>query len=560
MQLSPSAHLDTFCRDRLPSPDQWPELVLDLPATTYPDRLNAATELLDATIARWGHDRPCVRDAGTGWTYGDLLDRAGRIANVLTGLGVRPGNRVLLRGPNNAWLIACWFGVLKAGAVAVTTMPMLRTPELEKIVSMCRPTVALTDHRFAAELLAVHDAPTVVPYGGDTDDDLVARAARASSSFADVETAADDVALLAFTSGTTGLPKATMHFHRDVLAVADTFSAHVLDPRPDDVFAGSPPLAFTFGLGGLLIFPLRAGASVFLVERATPVELARLAAEHGVTMLFTAPTGYRAILGSPQRELLRGLRRAVSAGEALPTTVADDFLAVTGRRMIDGIGGTEMLHVFISTGTDPAPAGTTGKPVPGYRATILDADGRPVPDGTPGRLAVKGPTGCRYLNGDRQTQYVYDGWNVTGDVFVRDAEGYYYFRGRTDDMIVSSGYNIAGPEVEDVLMQHPDVAECAVVGAPDEARGAAVAAYVVLRTGVEPGPGTVRELQEFAKRTAAPYKCPRQVEFVDALPRTPSGKIERYVLRRWAAERAGAQAPTTATATSRTAIGENPVA
>jgi 2-aminobenzoate-CoA ligase len=353
------------------------------------------------------------------------------------------------------------------------------------------------------------------------------------------------VALLAFTSGTTGRPKATMHFHRDVLAIADTFSRHVLRPEPDDVFAGTPPLAFTFGLGGLLVFPIHAGAATLLLERATPVELAEEVAAHGVTVLFTAPTAYRAILASDRRDLLGGLRRAVSAGEALPAAVAEQFFEATGRRLIDGIGGTEMLHVFISAADDDARPGATGKEVPGFHAAVLDEDGAPVPDGTAGLLAVKGPTGCRYLGDDRQTSFVRGGWNMTGDTYIRTADGYFVYQARSDDMIVSSGYNIAGPEVEEVLMRHPDVAECAVVAAPDAARGSVVAAYVVLRPGASAGAEKVAELQAFAKSVAAPYKYPRLVEFVSELPRNPTGKIQRFLLRRRAAETHPATGPAT---------------
>jgi 2-aminobenzoate-CoA ligase len=538
MSLSPSAHVDTFCRDRLPAPELWPELIFELPELQYPDRLNAATALLDGAVQRWGADRRCLLSPTESWTYGELLARANRVAHVLRAQGIVPGNRVLLRGPNNPWLVACWFGVLKAGAVAVATMPMLRAHELSGIAAVARPALALCDHRYLDELAPV--GVPVLPYGGTDPGDLTGPAAAAPPTFADVRTAADDVALLAFTSGTTGRPKATMHFHRDLLAIADTFSRHVLRPAPDDLFAGSPPLAFTFGLGGLLVFPLHAGAATFLVEKATPVELIQAAAARGVTVLLTAPTAYRAILASPQRALLGTLRRAVSAGEALPASVAEDFHDLTGRRIIDGIGGTELLHVFISAADEDARPGATGTVVPGFRAAVLDPDGHPVPDGTPGLLAVKGPTGCRYLDDARQTSYVQHGWNLTGDTYVRDAEGYFHYRARSDDMIISAGYNIAGPEVEEVLLRHPDVAECAVVAAPDAERGSVVAAYVVLR----PGASTrVQELQDFVKTTAAPYKYPRRVEFVSELPRNPSGKVQRYLLRERAALASGGEHP-----------------
>ncbi|MFW3168668.1 AMP-binding protein [Geodermatophilus sp. CPCC 206100] len=529
--LSPSAHVDPFCRDHLPPPGQWP--VLDLGDLGYGEKLNAATELLDGTIARLGPDRPCLRTPdGPAWSYGELRDRADRIAGVLTDeLGVVPGNRVLLRGFNGPDLVACWFGVLKAGAVAVTTMPVLRPGELATIGEMCRPAVALCDARLTADLeRAAIPGLAVVTFGADAPGDLTARCAARPTGFRDVETAADDVALMAFTSGTTGRPKATMHFHRDVLAIADTFSAHVLRPEPDDVFAGSPPIAFTYGLGGLVVFPLRAGASVLLLEHPSPDLLADAVADSGVTVLFTAPTAYKAIVAGGRGDRLAGLRRAVSAGESMPAAVWHGVREASGVRAIDGIGSTEMLHIFIAASGDDIRPGSTGRAVPGYTAAVLDDDGHPVPDGTEGHLAVRGPTGCRYLDGDRQEVYVRHGWNYTGDTYVRDADGYFAYRARTDDMIISAGYNIAGPEVEQALLSHPEVVECAVVGAPDPDRGTVVKAFVVLN------PERAREvpaeeLQAHCKQVIAPYKCPRAVEFRTELPRTSTGKLQRFRLR-----------------------------
>ncbi|MER6256776.1 AMP-binding protein [Streptomyces sp. NPDC001584] len=534
MELSLSAHVDTFCRDRLPPFALWPELHFDLPELDYPDRLNCAQRLLDDAVARWGADRPCLLTPTERWTYGDLLERANQVAQVLTeDFGLVPGNRVLLRGPNNPWLVATWLGVLKAGGVAVTTMPLLRAGELAELNGISRPTVAVCDHRYLDELTAIGaPGPAVLAYGGSGEEDLVARCAAKDGRFSGVATAADDVALIAFTSGTTGRPKATLHFHRDVLANADTFSRHVLKPHQDDVFTGTPPLAFTFGLGGLVVFPLSVGAATLLIEQAAPQQLADLVEEHGVTVLFTAPTAYRAIMAAGAVRQLSGLRRCVSAGEALPAAVWEEFHAATGLSIIDGIGATEMLHVFISASDDEIRPGSTGRPVPGYRARVVDEAGEPVPDGQPGFLAVTGPTGCRYMEDPRQTVYVRDGWNITGDTYVRDADGYFWYVARSDDMIVSSGYNIAGPEVEKALAAHPYVEECGVVGAPDDKRGMLVKAYVVLRPGVVSDAATVKELQDHVKRTVAPYKYPRAVEFVTDLPRTSNGKLQRAELRK----------------------------
>ena len=538
MSLSTSAHVDTFCRDRLPPQSQWPDFVIDRPELRYPDRLNCATALLDDVIDELGGDRPCLlAPGGETWTYEDLRETANRLAGLLTdSYDILPGNRVLLRGPNNPWLVACWFGVLKAGGVVVTTMPMLRSGELQAIHGTAAINLALCDHRFVDDLAAAKlDRVPILSYGGVGPDDLGAQIQAHPAAFTDIATASDDVALLAFTSGTTGRPKSTMHFHRDVLAIADTFSRHIVKPVPDDVFTGTPPLAFTFGLGGLVIFPLRVGASSLLIERATPAELARHIAENQVTVCFTAPTAYRAMIVSGDAAALSTLRRAVSAGEHLSKSTWHKFHQATGIALIDGIGATEMLHVFISAADEDIRPGATGRVVPGYEARIIDEAGRAVPDGVPGRLAVKGPTGCRYLADTRQTVYVEDGWNITGDTFTRDEDGYFWYHARNDDMIVSSGYNIAGPEVEEAVISCPGVLECAVVGVPDEARGQLVKAFVVVVDGMAPDAELAALIQQHVKATIAPYKYPRAIEFVTELPRTATGKLQRFRLRTVAA-------------------------
>ncbi|MFK4222283.1 AMP-binding protein [Streptomyces sp. NPDC019890] len=535
MELSPSAHLDTFARDHLPPAGQWPELLFELPDLHYPQRLNCGAELLDRTIERFGADRPVFRTGGGEvWTYGELRDQVDRIAHVLTsGLGVVPGNRVLLRGPTTPWLAACWLAVMKAGAVAVTVLAQQRAKELATVCEIAAVSHALCDIR-SLDDLAKAEVPglRITAYGGDSPDDLVQLAAAAAPEpYEAARTAADDVALIAFTSGTTGRPKGCMHFHRDVLAVADTFSAHVLRPEPDDVFAGSPPLGFTFGLGGLVVFPMRAGASALLLEQAGPSQLLTAIAAHRVSVLFTAPTAYRVMLGSLHAHDIRSLRRCVSAGENLPAATWQEWQERTGLRIINGIGATELLHIFISAADEAIRPGTTGVPVPGWQARVVDRTGNPVADGEPGLLAVRGPIGCRYLTDPRQLEYVHDGWNLTGDTYVREPDGYFRYVARADDMIISAGYNIAGPEVEDALLQHPDVAEAAVVGHPDELRGQIAVAYVVLREGVPAGDETVTALTEAVKQRLTPYKCPREFVFLDALPRTPTGKLQRFRLR-----------------------------
>ncbi|ATW51196.1 AMP-binding protein [Streptomyces peucetius] len=535
MELTPSAHSDTFARDHLPPADQWPELLFDLPSLRYPQRLNCGTELLDRTIERFGAGRPVFRSGGGEvWSYGDLLEQVDRIAHVLTAeFGVVPGNRVLLRGPTTPYLAACWLAVMKTGAVAVTVLAQHRAKELATVCEIAAVSHALCDVRTVDDLVKA-EVPglRITAYGGDSPDDLVRLAgARTAEPYEAVATAADDVALIAFTSGTTGRPKGCMHFHRDVLAIADTFSEHVLRPEPDDVFAGSPPLGFTFGLGGLIVFPLRAGACALLLEQAGPGQLLRAIAEHRVSVLFTAPTAYRVMLEQLDGHDTRSLRRCVSAGENLPTATWQAWQERTGLRIINGIGATELLHIFISAADESIRPGTTGVPVPGWQARVVDGEGLPVPDGEPGLLAVRGPVGCRYLADERQTQYVRGGWNLTGDTYVREPDGWFRYVARADDMIISAGYNIAGPEVEDALLHHPDVAEAAVVGRPDELRGQIAVAYVVLRDGATAGETAAEQLRDFVKQRLTPFKCPRRIVFLDSLPRTPTGKLQRFRLR-----------------------------
>ena len=523
--------MDTFAKDRLPPGDQWPRLHFDLPELAYPERLNCATVLLDDAVAEGHGERPAILTEAGAITYRELVARANRVANVLTAAGVVRGNRVLLRGYNGPELYTAWLAVMKAGAIAVTTMPMLRAPELTAIIGKAKPAFALCDQRLAGELAAV--APqggvgTVITWGNG---DLEARMKAASDRFANADTAADDVCLLAFTSGTTGQPKACMHFHRDVLAMADVVARHLLKTNPDDVYAGSPPLGFTFGLGALLVFPLRFRAATVPIEQPAPAAVLAAIERHRVTCFFTAPFAYRALAGELAGRDLSSLKRCVSAGEYLPKSVSDLWFDKTGIRIIDGIGATEMIHIFISAAGDDIRPGATGKALPGYRACLLDEDGEVMLPGATGRLAVTGPTGCRYLDDERQRDYVQNGWNVTGDLYRLDEDGYFWFVARADDMIVSAGYNIAGPEVEWALLAHPAVRECAVIGAADPERGMIVKACIVLAPGRAGDIALVKELQDFVKRRIAPYKYPRVVEFFEALPKTATGKLSRKALR-----------------------------
>jgi 2-aminobenzoate-CoA ligase len=520
-----SAHVDTFTRDHLPPKELWPVIEFTTPELEYPQRLNAGVELIDVPAETFGADRPALRvPGGEVWTYGELRTRSSQVAQVLTeDLGLYPGRRVLLRSPNNPWTVAAWLGVLKAGGVVVTTMHALRTRELSPIVSRTLPSVALADPRFAAEVTGLLP---VVSY-----DELARRAAEKSGSFEAVQTAADDVAMLGPTSGSTGVPKITMHFHRDILSIDNTFGRHVLRLSCDDLVACSAPLAFTFGLGMLVVFPLRAGACALLTETMPPPELAALVADERVTVLATAPTAYKAILRAGLSHQLAGLRLGVSAGEHLPLGVWEALRDTIGLRVIDGIGATELLHIFISAAGDDIRPGATGRPVPGWRAAILDDDGRELGPGSHGRLGVIGPVGCRYLDDERQRSYVANGWNVTGDIFHRDDDGYFYYHSRSDNIIVSSGYNIDGPEVEAAIDTHPDVIESAVVARPDDERGSVVCAFVVLRPGVAGDAATAASIQDHVKQILAPYKYPRDVRFRASLPRNTNGKLQHFALR-----------------------------
>jgi 2-aminobenzoate-CoA ligase len=531
-----TAHTDTFARDNLPPEDEWPEFLFELPELKYPGRMNCATELLDKPVTRgYGH-RIALRTPDGECTYTQLFTQANRIANVLVReLGLKPGNRVLLRGPNNPMMAACWFGVMKAGGVCVATMPLLRAKELTDIITKAEITHALCDKRLEEELKAAQEVCSSVKeikYWYDASpNSLDSLVMKQPLWFTNVPTAADDVALIAFTSGTTGRPKGTMHFHRDVVAMCDLFPRSILKAHKDDVFVGTPPVAFTFGLGGMLCFPMRVGASVVLVEKHTAETLLETVERFKATVCFAAPVMYRAMAAIASRFDLSSLKKCVSAGEALPDATRQAFKEAAGIEIIDGIGSTEMIHIFISHTPERVRRGATGYAIPGYVATVLDEEGNVCAPGKVGRLAVKGPTGCRYLADDRQKNYVQNGWNITGDAYMVDRDGYFFYQARTDDMIISAGYNIAGPEVEDALLKHPAGAECGVVGAPDADRGTIVKAFVMLKPGNEKNEDTRKALQEHVKKVIAPYKYPRAIEFVDTLPRTETGKLQRFKLR-----------------------------
>lgn len=531
--------MDRFAADRLPPQDLWPLIdTTKPPLSEYPAKMNCAVELLDKMVAGGCGDNPLFAGPTGQMTYRAFQQKVDRFAHVLVReLGLKPGNRVLLRGPNNPSIAAAWFSVIKAGGICVTTMPLLRTKELQYIIERSHVEFALCDLRFMTELRSAVDATrgtcrNLLSFGSGGADSLEALGEHFVEPFTACPTGADDVALIAFTSGTTGKAKATMHFHRDVMAICDAFPRSVLKPDASDIFCGTPPLAFTFGLGGLLLFPMRFGASTVLVEKASPEEFARAMSEHNVSVCFTSPTGYRAMIPFLEKHPVKSLRKCVSAGEVLPRATYDAWKAATGISLIDGIGATEMLHIFISATPEEMRPGATGKAIPGYEAKVVDENGNEVPPNTVGLLAVRGPTGCRYMDDPvRQREYVRDGWNLTGDAYLMDEDGYFWFQARADDMIISSGYNIAGPEVENALLTHPQVKECGVVGLPDTERGHIVKAFVVLKNHSDAGPGLAKALQDHVKNEIAPYKYPRAIEFVEMLPRTETGKLQRFRLR-----------------------------
>ena len=531
-----TAHLDTFTRDNMPALELQPDFLFNLPELQFPAQLNCATELLDKHIREGRGERLCVRSANATWTYQDLYEQANRIAHVLVNdMRLVPGNRVLLHAPNTPMMVACWFGIVKAGGVVVATMPLLRAKEIKPILEIARISHALCDASLAGELgdaaLTSPDLQHIRHFNYTGPDSLEACMQRQCAEFDNCNTALDDTCLIGFTSGTTGIPKATMHFHRDVMAICACWPRSVLKAGADDIFIGSPPLAFTFGLGGMVLFPMSIGASTVLLDKAGPSQLLDGIRQYGATVLFTAPTSYRTLAARGTELRKTGLRKCVSAGEALPASTRAQWRNATGIELIDGIGATEMLHIFISADEHDARPGATGRVIPGYEACVVDDNGTPVSAGTIGKLAVRGPTGCRYLRDERQRAYVKGGWNVTGDAYLMDADGYFFYQSRTDDMIISSGYNIASPEVEEGLMLHAAVAECAVIGVPDDERGQIVKAFVVLRPGQAGNAAMVKELQDFVKKTIAPYKYPRAVEFIDKLPRTQTGKLQRFKLR-----------------------------
>jgi 2-aminobenzoate-CoA ligase len=533
-----SAHVDSFARDNLPPRAQWPDFLFALPELQYPDRFNCVSELLDCWITAGRGGEPCLLSIYENLTYAELAERVNRIANVLVrDLGLVPGDRVLLRAPNNPMMAAAYLAVIKAGGIVVATMPLLRAKEIGHALAKAKIRFALCDARLADEMEKAKDAAPAlarVVYWGRAGELETLMMQPGYATFTACDTAADDVCLIAFTSGTTGEPKGTVHFHRDLLAPCDTYARHVVRAGAHDRFIGSPPIAFTYGLGGLVLFPLRVGASSVLLERATPDDLATAIALWQATVVFTAPTAYRAMLAQIGRHDMSSLRKCVAAGEALPQATFDAWLGATGLKIMDGIGATELLHIFIASPEEDIRPGATGRPVPGYEAKVIDETGREVPPGTAGRLTVRGPTGCRYLADARQRNYVENGWNVTGDTYVMDADGWFWYQARSDDMIISAGYNIAGPEVEAALLEHPAVAECGVVGAADAERGQIVKAYVVLRPGQAADAAMTKALQDHVKATIAPYKYPRAIEYRASLPRTETGKLQRFALRRMA--------------------------
>jgi len=533
----PTAQLDTFAQEHLPPKELLPVMkACGIQEFEYPATLNAAAQLLDRNIEAGFDSRPCLRTDDGVWSYQNLLDRANRLANLLVSQGLTPGGRVLLRDANTPMLAACWFAVLKAGGIAVTTMPQLRAQELAAMAVKARIQYALCAREHSAELEHAQSTATVlekvIAYDEASGTELPPQLAGYPAEFTNVATAQDDIALIAFSSGTTGEPKATVHCHRDLLAACDTFSKHVLKPNADDIFCGSPPLAFTFGLGGLLLFPMRVGASTLLLKKISAEGLLHSIEQHQCTICFTAPTLYRSMLELLPRFKLASLKKCVSAGERLPLGVFEAWRKATGLSIIDGIGSTEMLHIFISAAGAEIRPGATGKPVPGYEAMVVDESGRPLPANTVGRLAVRGPTGCRYLDApELQRKYVQNGWNMTGDAYRVDDDGYFWYEGRTDDMIVSSGYKISAVEIEAALLSHSQVAECAVIGSPSEERGEIVKAFVVLADGSAASDRLRRELQDYVKSRIAPYKYPRAIEFVTELPHTATGKLQRSRLR-----------------------------
>ena len=535
-----TAHVDTFAADNLPPRDQWPAFTFERPEFRYPGRMNCATELLDKQVAAGLGGKAVFYTPRETWTYGELQERANRIARVLIeDFGIVPGNRVMVRAANNPMFAACWFAVAKAGGIVVAAMPLLRAGELATVLEKAQIGLALCDERLAEDMEeARRRAPVcerICYFNGSGEAgasaELEERAGAKSADLENADTARDDVVLIAFTSGTTGQPKGTMHFHRDIITMCDAFPRSCLEDAPDDIFIGSPPIAFTFGLGGQVAFPMRVGASTVLLEAAPPETLLQGIQDFKATVCFTAPTAYRAMCALLEEFDLSSLRRCVSAGETLPLPTFEAWRAATGHRIIDGLGSTEMLHIFIAAREDETLPGATGKPIPGYEARVVDDEMKTVPPGEVGRLAVRGPTGCRYLADARQREYVVDGWNLTGDAYKMDEDGYFWFQARTDDMIISSGYNISGPEVEQALLFHDAVAECAVVASPDDERSNIVKAYVVPRSGVSGSEQLAKELQDHVKATISPYKYPRAIEFTDALPKTLTGKVQRFVLR-----------------------------
>jgi 2-aminobenzoate-CoA ligase len=524
---------DNFAQDNLPNPELHPQYTnLDLPQFSQPEMLNCVERLLDSHIKNGNGDAVCIQTFDEKWTYNDLYEKANQIANVLVNdLGLKSGNRVLIRSANNPMMVACWYAILKAGGIVVATMPLLRSKELTTIIDCAEITHVLCDSALSEEMELVK-SPFLKRICYYRNSELESLMQSKPTTFSNFHSKSDSIALIGFTSGTTGLPKMTAHYHKDILNICEAFPQYSLQPTKNDVFTGSPPLGFTFGLGGLVLFPMYFGASTFLMEKPTPDLLLQAIQDYKISICFTAPTAWRVLASKAADFDISSLRKCVSAGETLPLKVWEDWYNATGLKIIDGIGATEMLHIFISSNDTNMKPGATGVAITGYEARIIDNKGNEVARNEPGKLAVRGVTGCKYLNREeKQREYVQNGWNLTGDIFRQDDDGFFWFVARGDDMIISSGYNIAAIEVESVLLTHEDIQECAVVGLPDEERGMLVCAHIVLKDKTKSSDELAKSIQQWFKEVSAPYKYPRVINFIDVLPKTETGKIQRFKLK-----------------------------
>ena len=540
----------------LPPEEMRPEKVYSIPEVQdYPARLNPARELLDRNVEEGRGGKPALLFQDRVITYGALAEQANRLGNVLASHGVEEEDRVVILSPNQPLSLVANFAALKLGAVPVPASPLLSPPEVSWVINNSEarallvhtamlPLVEKARPEFSSEPVVLGLAPPSDELSKADVESVLPLMEKADAALEAVLREKDRVGILLYTSGTTGKPKGVVHLVEEILAVADTFGHYGWKLRDDDVVFSPAPLAFAAGYGAMAIIPFRFGAAVSIMPRFEPEAAFETVQQHHATVLTILPTSYRKMLqveGAEKRFDLSSVRMCTGGGEALTAETYGQWLDRFGLEIFEGFGTTEMFYVFVSVAvTEKAKPGSIGTPVPGYEVKVVSEEGNEVGPGEIGRMVAKGPTGTLYwrpqeengrLMESQRHAVVGKGWNVVGDYLYGDEDGYFWFVSREDDLIKSSGYRIGPEEIEMVILKHPAVADAGVIGVPDPVRGQNTKAFVVLTEGYAPSGELKQEIIDFCRNDIAVYKLPREVEFVETLPRTVTGKLLRRVLR-----------------------------